>query len=85
MKPNKVLRAAILGTVDNQLKSNNPPETRLTYERLISEGDDDENARLRIAQCIAVEIYNVLKYQQPFNSERYIRNLNNLPEEPFDD
>ncbi len=32
------LRSAILKAVENQLASNNPPETKQTYDRLLREG-----------------------------------------------
>lgn len=84
MEANLVAQEQILQIVDNQLKSNEPPETRQTYDRLLQSGITDKNARIYIGQCVAIEIYNVLKYQQAFNQKRFIGNLNKLPEEPFD-
>lgn len=84
MKANHIVREQILQIVDNQLKSNKPPETRQTYDRLLRSGITDKDARLYIAQCVAGEVFDVLKYQQPFNEKRFIENLNKLPEDPFD-
>jgi hypothetical protein len=84
MESNERARAALLETVDNQLKKNDPPETRFAYNRLISMGDDNENARLRIAQCVAIEIFEIMKYKKKFDLERYITHLNNLPESPLE-
>ena len=84
MKPNLRLRDNIFEIVDNQIKNNDPPETALTYKRLKKEGYDDFTVKQLIGQCVAVEIYNVMKYKNPFDEGRYVKNLKNLPKEPFD-
>ncbi len=81
----KVIREAILEVVDNQLRDNTPPETRKTLNRLMKEGWSKSDARMLIAQCVSVEIFNVMKYNQPFDEARYKANLAKLPEEPFSD
>lgn len=81
-KTNPYLRAAFLEVVDNQLRENNPPKTKETLERLISEGYSAEKAKELIAQAVVVEAYVVMKTQTTFNRERFIRNLRALPQEP---
>ena len=51
-------------------------------ERLKKEGYSDADARLLIAQCVAAEMFNVMKHNEPYNSKRYVSNLNALPEPP---
>lgn len=41
MKENEILREQIFEIVENQLKANNPPETKMTYDRLKADGFDD--------------------------------------------
>jgi hypothetical protein len=82
MDSRDILRAQMFSIVDNQMESNDPPETKLTLDRLKKEGCSEEEARQFIAQCVAYEMFGVLKNQEEFNEERYIRNLKNLPEEP---
>jgi len=84
MKANLILRDEIFKIIDNQIKSNDPPETALTFDRLKIEGFDDFTIKQLIGQCVAVEIYNVMKYRKPFDEDRYIKNLKNLPKEPFE-
>ena len=84
MKTNEKIRAHILEIVGNQLEENNPPETQITYDRLISEGFNDIQVRQLIAQCVAVEIFEVMKYGKPYDNNRYIKNLKKLPQEPFE-
>ena len=84
MKVNLELREQIFQIIENQIENNNPPETALTFNRLKKEGFDDFTVNQLIGQCVAVEIYNVMKYKKPFDEKRYIKNLNNLPKEPFE-
>lgn len=85
MESNEILKEQIFEIITNQLKENNPPETKLTYNRLKEEGFDDHQTRQLIGQCLAVELFEVINYAKPYNNERYVKNLNALPKEPFDD
>ncbi|PVD51104.1 hypothetical protein DC498_16965 [Terrimonas sp.] len=84
MDTNHVAKEQILQIVENQLKNNDPPETKQTYDRLLKSGITEEDTRIYIGQCEAVEIFDIMKYQRPFNKKRFIENLNKLPEEPFE-
>ncbi|MGA2624767.1 MAG: hypothetical protein ABSF91_12985 [Bacteroidota bacterium] len=81
---NPILKAVYLETVDNQLRDNDPPETRQTLDRLHKEGFSDKDAKVLIASAIAAETYYILKNGEPFNRERFIRNLQRLPDQSFD-
>ncbi len=85
MKSNEIVRKEILKVVDNQLKTNNPPETKLTLERLKDLGYGENEAKRLIAQCVAIEIYRVMKDKIPYDNKRYISNLNKLPEDLVDE
>jgi len=84
METNEVLREQIFEIINNQMNANDPPETNKTFKRLVQEGFNEFEAKQLIGQCIAVELFNVLKYKKSFNEKRYTKNLNNLPKEPFD-
>jgi len=81
-RTNPRLGAAFLEVVENQLRDNNPPETKQTLDRLMKEGYSPEDAKGLIAQAVAVETYVILKEKVPFNRERFVRNLASLPQEP---
>ncbi len=85
MEINIKLRDQIFAVIENQIKANSPPETKVAYDRLRREGFDDFQTRQLIGQCLAVELFDVLKMRRVFDHERYIRNLNRLPEEPFEE
>ena len=84
MKPNQKLRDEIFQIIKNQLEAYDPPETKITYNKLISLGYNEFETNQLIGQCVAVEIFDVLKNKKPFNKSRYIKNLNQLPKEPFE-
>lgn len=79
MEENPHLKSAILDVVDNQLQANDPPETRQTFDRLISEGYSEEEAKKLIGYVVTSEIFDVLKKQEPFKPERFAKALNELP------
>ena len=85
MKAKERRREMIFDIVRNQMKDDNPPETNLTYKRLIDLGFSDFETKQHIGQCIAIELYHMLKFKQPFDLQRYIRHLNKLPAEHADD
>ena len=85
MESNEIVREQIFEIIKNQIKSNNPPETKETFDRLKEIGYSDNDAQKLIGQCVAIELFDVLKHKKPFDELRYISNLKKLPEEPFDD
>jgi hypothetical protein len=59
--------------------------THPRHERLLRGlwgGMSEADARAHIAAVVAVETYAVMKSQDVFNRERFVRNLRALPEEP---
>ncbi|MBN1927006.1 MAG: DUF1841 family protein [Prolixibacteraceae bacterium] len=84
MKANKVIRDQIFLTIKNQIRSNNPPETKITYDRLRKQGFDDFTTMQLIGQCLAIEIFGVLKHGKPYDNDRYVKNLIKLPQDPFE-
>ena len=66
--------------VENQMRDNDPPETRQTYERLIAEGYTDDEARRLVASAVVVELFHMHRDRQPFNRIRFLWNLDRLPQ-----
>jgi len=78
-------RRMILEVVENQIRDNDPPETRQTLRRLIKEGFSREGAVELIAAVVVNEIYNVLKQEENFNRKRFVAALRQLPKLPYDE
>ena len=84
-KADPVLNAAIMKVVDNQLRGNEPPQTGQTLKRLMAAGHSEKEAKRLIACVVSAEIFDVLKQQQPFNLERFVKALDNLPALPWEE
>ena len=74
-----------MDAVENQLKNNDPPESRITFERLLQEGFSELDAKKLIAKVIVTETFWIIKKNEPFNLKRFVNNLNHLPEDPEED
>jgi len=72
----------ILEVVENQLRDNDPPETRETLARLLQEGHTQRQAKKLIAILVASEIYHMLNDQRKFDQDGYIAALRRLPTLP---
>ncbi|MBT7066642.1 MAG: hypothetical protein HN919_10095 [Verrucomicrobia bacterium] len=81
-KSDPLLKAAFMEVVENQIRDDDPPETRATLKRLTSQGVSDDDARIYIGQAVCVEVWDILRNKKEFNMVRYVRNLKNLPDEP---
>ena len=81
---NPELGRCILEVVENQIRDNDPPETRQTVDRLVAEGYTTDEARRLITTAVTVEIFHIMRDHEPFNRERFLWNLAQLPQEPWD-
>jgi hypothetical protein len=84
-KVNPYVRAAIMEAVENQLRDNEPPQTRQTFKRLTDAGHSEKDAKRLIGCVVSAEIFDVLKKNEPFNLERFVRGLHKLPAMPWDE
>ncbi|MDD3721526.1 MAG: hypothetical protein PHW92_03425 [Lutibacter sp.] len=84
METNEKLREQIFEIIKNQLRDNDPPETKITFDRLRKQGFDDFQTRQMIGQCLAVELFNIIKFGKSYDNEQYIKNLIALPKESYD-
>ena len=82
-KRNPRLKATFLEVVENQIRDNDPPETRATLARLKSQGISEEDAKLYNGQAVCVEVWDIMKNKTEFNIQRFVRNLKDLPSEPI--
>jgi hypothetical protein len=80
---NPRLQAAIYDVLDNQLRDNNPPETKATLKRLLGQGIDRDEARRLIACVIVGEIFTLMKTNTPYDNKRFVSRLAGLPETPW--
>jgi hypothetical protein len=78
------LRKAILEVINNQIRDNDPPETKQTLDRLQKEGFPKEEALKQIGYVVASEVFTVLKENRNYDHAKYIAALNALPKLPWE-
>ncbi|MEN8241311.1 MAG: hypothetical protein ABFS17_05280 [Chloroflexota bacterium] len=83
-KYNKELNAAILQVVENQIRDDEPQETRQTYERLKASEYSEKEARDLIGCVVSSEIFDMLKDKKPYDHNRFIAALKRLPTLPWE-
>ena len=71
--------------MENQLRNNDPPQTQQTLNRLIEAGQSEKEAKRLIGCVISAEIFDVLKKNEPFNLDRFVKGLNKLPAMPWEE
>ena len=64
------LKKLILEVVDNQLRENNPPVTKESYDKLIDAGYSAREAKEKIGAIVIEEIYDVMKENQPYDEKK---------------
>ncbi len=77
-------RQAIFEIINNQIRSNTPPEVKETLKRLEGQGNSHEDAMKLIGCALGNELFEIMKNNQPFDTTRYVTNLQHLPTLPWD-
>lgn len=72
------VKEALFEAIENQIRDDNPKETRLTLERLEREGLSNNDAMRMIAFALVQELNSMLKTGKPFNQTNYIKALKAL-------
>jgi len=80
----EIIQKEILKVVRNQLRSNNPPETKKTLNRLMSQNIQKDDAMKLIGCVMQEELLEIDKQQRMFDEEKYVKALQALPKLPWD-
>lgn len=78
-KASPALKQSLIESIKNQIKENNPPETKQTYFRLLSEGFSEEEVYIYLTQALAYEMFAIMKKPRNYDSANYIELLSKLP------
>ncbi len=73
------VREALFEAIQNQIRDNNPKETKETLDRLVREGHTQKESMRLIASVLVNELNDMLKVNRPFNETRYVKALKKLP------
>ncbi len=74
----KRVKRAILEVVENQLRTNDPPETRQTLQRLLAIGYSRQEAVEMIGSAVAAEIWHMLHEKEAYDPVHYQAALRKL-------
>jgi hypothetical protein len=80
---NPELGKKFLEVVRNQIRDNDPPETRQTFERLKTEGYTPDEARRLISTALTVELFHIMRDHEAYDRKRFVWNLSHLPRVPW--
>ncbi len=75
---NPILHEQFHEIVEQQIKDNNPKETKETLEKLIKSGHSRHEAIHKIGAAVVEELYDMLKSREKFDRKRFIDRLDRL-------
>ncbi|MDZ7724641.1 MAG: hypothetical protein U5R06_18000 [candidate division KSB1 bacterium] len=84
MQQNPKIKKLLIRVVNNQIRYNNPAETKKTLDRLVSEGYSQQKAKELIASVVMAHIYSIMQTETAFDEALYVRQLQELPKLPVD-
>ena len=79
MSEERTVKDAFLDSVLRQIDTGDPPEARLTYDRLIDAGHSNNETLQLMAAVLKMETSRVLAESKPFDNTRYTALLKKLP------
>lgn len=84
LQKNEKLRQAILTVIEQQIETQNPPETAKTIDRLINDdGLTREKALQLVGYIVGYEVLDLFQQGRKYNETEYIKRLQALPALPW--
>lgn len=78
------LKKMVLEVVNNQIKANDPPCTKDSYEKLLDAGYSRSEAKDKIGAVALTEIYDILKVGKSFDEAKYQKSLEEMVQQCID-
>ena len=75
---NPRLQKLAFEVIENQIRDNDPPETKATWDRLKSAGYSDLQIKKMIGGVFIQHLYHVMKDLVPMDTEKYVQDLERL-------
>jgi len=83
-KINRRAGELIIQAIKKQIRQNDPPETKETFDRLRREGHAEEEVYRMLGCVMTSEIYEVMKDERVFDRDLYVQRLRALPKLPWE-
>jgi hypothetical protein len=81
----KNVRKALFEVIENQMKMDNPPETKETFHRLRAAGYSRKETMRLLACVLLVELNDMVRDNRLYDEATYVEKLMALPEMPWED
>ena len=83
-KTNRRVGELVIQAIKEQIRLNDPPETKGTFDRLRREGHAEEEVYQMLGCVLTSEIYEVMKHERVFDRDLYVQRLRALPKLPWE-
>lgn len=83
-KTNRRAGELVIQAIKEQIRLDDPPETKVTFDRLRRDGHTKEEVYQMLGCVLISEIYEVLKQERVFDKDLYVQRLRALPKLPWE-
>ena len=83
-KVNRRAGELIIQAIKEQIRQNDPPETKETFDRLRRDGHAKQEVYRMLGCVMTSEIYEVMKHERVFDRDLYVQRLRALPKLPWE-
>ncbi|MBM4300145.1 MAG: hypothetical protein FJ121_01225 [Deltaproteobacteria bacterium] len=85
LRDRKAAREALFEVIENQMKADNPPETKQTYHRLRAAGYSHRETMKMVACVVLIELNEMVRDNRIYDEAGYIKALRALPQLPWEE
>ena len=80
----KMARAALFEAIENQMKEDEPRETKATFHRLLAAGYSRKETMKLLVCVLLVELNDMLRENRIYDEASYVEKLKALPRLPWE-
>jgi hypothetical protein len=81
----KIAREALFEAIENQMREDNPRETKATFHRLLDAGYSRKETMKLLARVLLVELNDMVRDNRLYEEASYVKKLKALPRLPWEE
>ena len=81
----RMAREALFEAIENQMKEDEPRETKVTFHRLLAAGYSRKETMKLLACVLLVELYDMVRDNRLYEEASYVKKLQALPQLPWEE
>jgi hypothetical protein len=81
----KMAREALFEAIENQMREDNPRETKATFHRLLADGYSRKETMKLLACVLLVELNDMVRDNRLYEEASYVKKLKALPRLPWEE